>query len=379
MARDRRRRPSRAVLAPGSKAKSFDRRLRAMSTIHATQRTSASFTHGGNASGARHLRAGFARDAEHDLRFALGWPHVRFLVDAHPDDQIADPAKDAETVIQKVYGIDVPARVARRRVRVLTVDHIAPDGRGGWLPEAVGVALARDEPVTEAEARAIIASQMQKPLMGAGQHEMLLLLEAMVGSDVVADALVGALEAVPASDLLLRHQDRNIWTHHLGLILLRASSASAATLRARLEKVLDAANSAGPANKAAPSRTLDVVLHGAEGARRSALLDPWHMLNVHDAPDLVATQVETQKLEPATFVPYVRLAFLGGDRVLDVYATRWQKLKSAEDQRAFFVGLSAIAKGKALTILHEMAASSKVKKEVAAWFAANPDVPRPSK
>jgi hypothetical protein len=343
-----------------------------------TTKSSAAMKHGKEASGARYLKPGFGRTPEDDLQFALGFPHVRFLVDGHPDDQITDAVKDAETVIQKQYGTDVPARVARRRVRVLTVSNIAPDGRGGWLPAEVNAALENDSPVSEAEARSIIASQFQKPMMGAGQHDMILLLEAMVGSDVVADALVTALEAVPPPEMNLRHQDRNIWVHHLGLILLRVSSD--ATLRARLERVLEAGNAAGPPNKVAPVKTLDVVLHGREGADRSGLVtEPWHLLNVNNAEDVVAKHVAAQKFEPATFVPYVRLAFLGGEPVLDVYEKRWQKLKSADDQRAFFLGLSAIAKGKALSILHEMAASSKVKKEVAAWFAEHPEIEQPHK
>ena len=341
-----------------------------------TQRTSAALAHGKNANGAHYVKPGFACNAELDLQFALGWPHMRFLVEGHPDDAISDPAKDAEVTIQKEYGPNVPARVARRRVRVLTINSIAPDGKGGWLPLAVGEALANDAAVTEAEARSIIATQMQKPVMGAGQHDMILLLEAMVGSDAVADALVTALETIPAAEINARHQDRNIWTHHLGLILLRVSAPTATALCTRLEKVLQAATAVGPANKVAPSRTLDVVLHGREGAERSGLTDPWHLLNVNDTPDLVAKQVETQKLEPATFVPYVRLAFLGGDRVLDVYAKRWQKLKSADDVRLFFLGLSAIGKGNALPILLELAAKSKVKKEATAWFHANPDLTR---
>jgi len=340
-------------------------------------KTTAALKHGKQASGARFVKPGFGRTPEEDLQFALGFPHLRFLVEGHPDDQLADPVQDAETVIQKDYGTDVPARLARRRVRVLTVEHIAPDGRGGWLPERVNVALGNDSPVTEAEARSIIASQFQKESMGAGQHDLILLLEAMVGSDVVADALVTALEAVPPSELNLSHQDRDIWVHHLGLILLRV--ASVAPLRARLEKVLEAGEAAGPPDQGAPLATLDVVLHGREGAERSGLSDPWDLLNVNDAPGFVAKQVLAANYHPASFFPYVRLAFLGGDQVLELYGTRWQKLKSTNDHRAFFLQLSAIARGKALAILHEMAASSKVKKEVTAWFAQHPELEQPKK
>jgi hypothetical protein len=48
--------------------------------------STAAFKHGASAYGARFVKKGFGFNEQEDLEWALGWPHVRRLVDGHPAD-----------------------------------------------------------------------------------------------------------------------------------------------------------------------------------------------------------------------------------------------------------------------------------------------------
>ncbi len=76
--------------------------------------STAAFKHGTSAYGARFVKKGFGFDDQEDLEWALGWPHVRRLVDGHPDD--ADPL-GFESMGAHLYDIDFPREQAARRVR----------------------------------------------------------------------------------------------------------------------------------------------------------------------------------------------------------------------------------------------------------------------
>ena len=61
----------------------------------------------GGAAGLAHVRPGFCFSADFDALFALGWPHVRFVVDGHRDDE--SPHAAALRIL--TAGGDPPARL----------------------------------------------------------------------------------------------------------------------------------------------------------------------------------------------------------------------------------------------------------------------------
>lgn len=165
---------------------------------------------------------------------------------------------------------------------------------------------------------------------------MPLVLEALVGPDVVADALVAAVEQAAENHWAERDQDRAGMVKQLGFILLRVRPDRCSALRARLEAVF-AHRAGGELTKRTPSdnalliRALDLVLHGKAGAERSArpvgrAIDPPDVLHVHDDPAFVRAAVEKQD---TSWIgrPDPRHVFLGGEAVLDWFFANLKKLK----------------------------------------------------
>src|ERR1700733_10565880 len=77
-------------------------------------RTTQALAHGKAAAGARSLRPGFAVSAEADLAFALGFPHLEYIVDAHPDDARAEMI----AYERRSYRLGWPRNVAIRWCRI---------------------------------------------------------------------------------------------------------------------------------------------------------------------------------------------------------------------------------------------------------------------
>src|SRR5215468_11777862 len=77
-------------------------------------RTTAALEHGSAASGARFVRPGFAITPEADLAFALGFPHLEYIVDDHPDDARAEMI----AYERRSYRLGWPRNVAIRWCRI---------------------------------------------------------------------------------------------------------------------------------------------------------------------------------------------------------------------------------------------------------------------
>src|SRR5690242_3655822 len=77
-------------------------------------RTTAALAHGSVASGARFVRPGFALSPEADLAFALGFPHLEYILDDHPDDARAEMI----AYERRSYRLGWPRNVATRWCRI---------------------------------------------------------------------------------------------------------------------------------------------------------------------------------------------------------------------------------------------------------------------
>src|SRR4051794_14006686 len=81
--------------------------------------------------GEKYMVRGFTRSPESDLAFAMGTPHLRRVVENHPDNALKGDALKEK--ILHHYGVDIPAAHAARRVRTMAAFMCDPDGN--WRKE----------------------------------------------------------------------------------------------------------------------------------------------------------------------------------------------------------------------------------------------------
>jgi hypothetical protein len=245
-------------------------------------------------------------------------------------------------------------------------------------------------PVTEEEARSVITQHL-KPVpeiwWWAFLPQIILLCEAFVGTQPVAEALVETVEACPPDILKSEDSRRCDCVSLLGFLLLRLPEPAHAALEQRLRNVLDAVVATIPGGLAAagddefhrPYRALDRVLNGKQAALRAGgYLDQTDLLFAGDDPAFIVESLG--KLPgPGDLPPFARLVFLGGQGVLDVEATWWKKYNEprSEAHAIFVQHYARIRSEKMLAIFLAMSQTSKARKEAAAWFAAHADYARP--
>jgi hypothetical protein len=349
--------------------------------------STAAFKHGASAYGAHYMKKGFGFSEQEDLEWALGWPHVRRLVDSHPAD--ADPLSFLVGTAFPVYDIDFPREQAARRVRFHLFCPSTPDEDKKWATLARPY-LETAGPITEEEARSVITQHL-KPVPDlwwwAFLPQIILLCEAFVGTQPVAEALVETVEACPPDVLKSESSERSDCVSLLGFLLLRLPEPVHAALERRLRKVLDAVVATLPDGLAEagdddfhrPYRSLDRVLNGKPAALRSGeYLDQADLLFAGDDPAFIVESLG-ELPGPGDLPPFARLAFLGGDGVLDVETTWWKKYNEprTDTHRIFVQHYARIRSEKMLAIFLAMSQTSKARKEAAAWFAAHADYARP--
>ncbi len=332
------------------------------------------FENGASAAGASGVHPGAARTPAWDLEFALGYPHAVAL-DASDDD--SDEALRAEVARCSGGTHARPAALAVRLTRLLMFG-IFDDGVGGTLLEHEGKEVAPPGPLEAAEVATLIEAALDAPYgVQVNFLHAVLLLEAVVGPDALLRAVAAALakrssEALRASG----NAAAPSLAHWVGFGLLRARPATAAAARVLLAKRL------------AALRKEDPVLRGAAEALALALdpatqlatmkaeldgepLDPFDALHAVGETDLVA-QIVVKAPKDAWVPLYARLAFLGGEPVLQHYLKRLPKVREADAQRDLLREFQRLASPTARKLVQALATASKVKKEAAAVLAAWP-------
>jgi len=311
-----------------------------------------------NELGLRSLRSGFARSAVLDRAFALGWPELRVV-----DGTLGIPEPDADAR----WCWSTPDALAHVRTRLATAKLSV-----GEAGAAAGEALAL--------ARHLVHFGWNRGLGDA--PTTLFLIEGLLSAGVLAEAMISALEETTRTEWSRAHGAAMLPFYLLGLILLRTEASVADRLRQRLATVFARrSDERGPLTAA-----VDLVLHGAAGARRSAPrfgptdrdLDPAFALLIDDDPELLTAVVRGER-----FVRYdrryaARLAWLGDDATLAAVVAGWYAVGSAAEQGFFLATVGHLAGDVLVAPTLEAARSSRVKAAALAWLESRGvDAPAP--
>ena len=334
--------------------------------------STAALMHGADAFGARFVKPGFAFTPEDDLAFALGYPHLTYIADGHPDDE--NPEQAAPIYVSK-HGL-MPAAWPRE------VAHRVARGFGLWYSdEKLAAAYGTGGPVSEDEARALV----RRELCENNSWILILLLEALVGPIPVLETVVEQLEAYSTQEWTDTGMENRLYLDTtllwLGYPLLRLPGDRATALRARLE-ALHAEWSAHPQpHRDATTAALDVVLHCAAGADRSAYrvqgkVSVFSRLHVLDDSAWVARAAQASGGPDSGCNPDPRLVFLGGEPVLDLELSWWKKYTNAGSHALLVERFGKIQSPKLLPWMLEMSATSKAKASAQAWFVKHADFAR---
>lgn len=333
----------------------------------------------GDAAGLAALRPGFGLSPDDDARFALGWPHVRYVVDGHRDDE--DPPTSARRVLlggDPVARIAWPRRASLGLVRAWglpSVYELAPGVRD-LRPEAEE-AVWNTDPLGADEAITLVRRRLTADAAGLGERAaevFTLLAEALVGPEVVGGAIVDTLDTMSVDGLLTDWVRPAMVSHQLGYLLLRVPEPVAAGWRARLAAVLERVYAEAPtlrkslrSSGATHARSIHLALGGGAAAEADTDRSPRWYTHTTDDPTLVRMRVALDRLGHE---PDARLVFLGGPDVLARYARAWPSLRSREAQAWFLEQVSPIRGDEAAGIVLAMTARSQVRAEALAWFRA---------
>lgn len=351
----------------------------------ALHRSTAALVHGSNAFGARYLKQGFSFTPEQDLKFALGWPHMKELVDGHPDD--AEPEKAARASLENDYPdirLAWPRQVALRLARfhstplVHDYSNVNPETGLPGLTAAAAAALADATPLSADEARARIAEMFTEQGSRSFSNRIegaLYLLEAFVGPDAVLDAAVTALCGYSPERVLNAGRSLRDAPLAIGMLLLRVPEAERARQMARLEELFQKSSGSGIVGELLGP--LDAMLHGAAGIRSAW---PGYRIHVLDDPGLVAEGRRSKPNDVYGDLPDPRIVFLGGEAAYEVERRLWKKydfLKPAVAWPLIVERMGEIRSPITVALLLELSALPKSKKQALAWFAEHADYARP--
>jgi hypothetical protein len=319
--------------------------------------------------GAKYMVRGFTRSPETDLLYALGFPNMRRLVVDHPENALTGDALKQNIVSWP--GPDLPAAHAARRVRTKAVLAVKPDG--SWQ-DAAHAAFEDGSPFTEESAAAFLRAHLARKDLGqGGQWDIAFTLEALVGADVVAGAVVDAFEEKTSAELA-SDAGAPSWGTALGHVLLRTSTAVGDALVLRAEKLIERGFSETDVYKRSIAVQLDAVLHGHRRSERhrGAKVFFSDIASWMSVPkDVLADELRKADVNKWNFTVEPRLAVLGGDAVIDFYRERWPVLKEADDQRRLVEWFGEIVHPSIPLLIADMAEGSKVKKVARAWLDAN--------
>ncbi|HEU4728758.1 MAG TPA: hypothetical protein VFT22_12730 [Kofleriaceae bacterium] len=335
-------------------------------------RTTMALEHGAAASGARFVKPRFATTAAGDLAFALGFPHLEYIIDNHPDDARAEMI----AYERRSYRLGWPRNVAIRWCRITACKGVRRTPQGATELDGAGKkAIKNGAPLTGDEVALTLKAMFSDTTSYEDLRDLVRLFEAFVGPELVATSIVDALEK--SSNNVWGHQDpdRALVMHHLGFVLLRLPAALADKLRARLAGIFERRVKALPAKELGPRkgergsllRALDVVLNGRTGAERSGERNEDAI-----APDdlLHVTGDEAFVREAACRVasPDPRLVFLGGEPVLDHLLDVFPRLRG--QHHLVLDGFAEVASPRAVELLQRVAKGKEVPERARAVLAA---------
>lgn len=337
--------------------------------------------------GLAQLRAGFCFTPEQDRDFALGWPHLTRVQPVLLEDE--DPIGSATRILKQLDVLPRavwPRRTAMALVRAwgqTVIFDLAPGITE--LREEAHVAIWNARPIDATEAAALIQTRMMGGVAGVGESVpeiFVLLLEAFVGAEVVADAIIDVLEAMSPGQLLGGWALPPRVTFTLGALLLRVPPVKAQRFRERLERVLSKVNLAGgplrelrlPRSENSHARSVHLALHGALAADSCTDRSPGWLVYAGDDPNFIQMRVS---LHRGPWLPDSRLVWLAGPAVLPSFDKAWSSLRTPLEQAWFFEQLAPIRHPDVVRIALRMSASSLIRPKAMEWLAAHAELARP--
>lgn len=300
-----------------------------------------------DAEGLSRVQKGFCFDDTYDRAFALGWPHVRFVV-----EEDADPYKVGLRLLRESdfeLRIVWPRKVASALVRAWgqgQLFDLAPGTRE--FRQLAEEALWNMRKLTREEVNLYISNRMQRTPMWTDERStetFVLLLEALSETEWVADAIVSWLEGLVFEELHELNPHPALITYQLGFLLIRLPRAKADALRKRLVNVVEgngnvnAKSGTKPKGQPCHVRSALLILKGAEAADTYTDKDlRWYGHAEGDAAHILMRCT----INRLPTLPDARLVFTGGT---DVLGTRWiggWPSLSAKDQKWFFEQVAPI-------------------------------------
>jgi hypothetical protein len=293
--------------------------------------------HGENAVGAKSLRPGFAFNEQMDLAWALGFPYMRFVIDGFP-------AEDSKAALLDTYDPD-GFMAKRRRAKWRHVSGkvtIALPRRGAVAVVHEGARtknpfqLSDDEFMSATSTRDMTQDEItmvfrDRASQGPDPETIHLFLEALLGPDMVVEALMSLIEDPPESPFGNQPAVKAVYA--LIPLCRRLLPDHFADVTARLTDQLQRLHAQGQPmdgeERVAWSNlagALRVLLHPAEMARShlnagtgryGLLAAKW----VDDDRELTSACLENESDVPN--VPESRYCFTGSDRVLSLEVQRF--------------------------------------------------------
>lgn len=341
-------------------------------TGEAPVRTTQALAHGAAASGARFLKPGFATTKAGDLAFALGFPHLEYIIDDHPDDARAEMI----AYERRRYRLGWPRNIAIRWCRITASKGFKRTPQGASELDGAGKkALKNGAPLSAEEVALSLKAMFSDTSFYEDLQELVRLFEAFLGPELVATSIIDALEK--SSNNVWNHQDhdRALVIHHLGFVLLRLPAGLADKLRARLGAIFDRRVKALPSKELGPRkgergsllRALDVVLNGRTGAERSGernedAIAPGDLVHVTNDEKFV------REAACRLASPDARLVFLGGDPVLDHLLEVFPRLRGLH--HLLLDGFAEVASPRAILLLQRIAKGREAPDRASALLAA---------
>lgn len=338
----------------------------------APSRSTAALEHATAASGAKQIKSGFATTKAGDLAFALGFPHLEYIIDDHPDDARAEMI----AYERRSYRLGWPRNVAIRWCRITASKGFKRTPQGATELDGAGKkAIKNGTPLTAEEVGLSLKAMFSDTTSYEDLRELVRLFEAFLGPELIATSIVDALEKSSNNVWNHQDQDRAQVMHHLGFVLLRLPAGQADKLRGRLAAVFDRRVKALPAKELGTRkgergsllRALDLVLNGRTGAERSGERNE----DVIEASDLVHITNDDKFVRQAAsqlVSPDARLVFLGGDPVLEHMLEVFPRFRGLHP--LLVDNFAEVASPKAVELLQRIAKGKEVPDRAKAVLAA---------
>jgi hypothetical protein len=338
----------------------------------APSRSTAALEHGTSASGAKLVKSGFATTKAGDLAFALGFPHLEYIIDDHPDDARAEMI----AYERRSYRLGWPRNVAIRWCRITASKGFKRTPQGATELDGAGKkAIKNGTELTAEEVGLSLKAMFSDTTSYEDLGELVRLFEAFLGPELIATSIVDALEKSSNNVWNHQDQDRAQVMHHLGFVLLRLPAGQADKLRARLAAIFDRRVKALPAKELGPRkgergsllRALDLVLNGRAGAERSGernedVIEASGLVHINN-DDKFVRQAASQLVTSDS-----RLVFLGGDPVIDHMLEVFPRFRGLH--AVLLDNFAEVASPKAVELLKRIAKGKEVPERAQAVLAA---------